>query len=145
MNNKFVGAALAAAIALAPTGPVIAKDRQYAVMNEDMGVPVFPHDITDRPYKIVAGIEAGVRKATIFSKEPSQKKIYHELWERGEKLEADAIVMASYGDSKISAFSWGRTGASGVAIRFLTDDEIAAGVQSDKAEDFDPEKHRVLK
>lgn len=135
-----------AAIALAGA-PAAAKDRErnYPVMNEDVGVPVFPHDIEDKPYVIVAGIEAGVRKATIFSKEPSQKKIYNELWERGKKLDADAIVLATYGDSKVSAFSWGRTGATGIAIRFLTEKEIADGVAAEKAANFDPGKHKQVK
>ncbi len=106
---------------------------------------MFPYDIEDKPYVIVAGIEAGVRKATIFSKEPSQEKIYKELWERGKKLDADAIVLAAYGDSKVSAFSWGRTGATGIAIRFLTDKEIADGVAAEKAASFDPSKHKQVK
>jgi len=135
-----------AAITLAGA-PAAAKDkeRSYPVMNEDVGVPVFPYDIEDKPYVIVAGIEAGVRKATIFSKEPSQEKIYKELWERGKKLGADAIVLAAYGDSKVSAFSWGRTGATGIAVRFLTEKEIADGVAAEKAADFDPKKHKQVK
>ncbi len=135
-----------AAFALA-SAPAMSKDKErtYPVMNEDVGVPVFPYDIEDKPYVIVAGIEAGVRKATIFSKEPSQEKIYKELWERGKKLNADAIVLAAYGDSKVSAFSWGRTGATGIAIRFLTAEEIASGTKSEKAAEFDPAKHKQVK
>lgn len=144
---KF-GTTLVAAIAAAilVSAPLAAKDKErvYPVMNEDLGVPVFPYDIEDKPYVIVAGVEAGIRKATIFSKEPSQKKIYGELWERGEKAGADAIVMAAYGDSKISAFSWGRTSATGVAIRFLTEKEIADGVKPEKAADFDAAKHKMI-
>jgi len=135
-----------AAIALTGT-PALAKDkeRSYPVMNEDVGVPVFPYDIENKPYVILAGIEAGVRKATIFSKEPSQEKIYKELWERGKKINADAIVLAAYGDSKVSAFSWGRTGATGIAIRFLTEEEIANGTKAEKASEFDPAKHKQIK
>ncbi len=134
------------AVASIALSPVSAKkeERVYPVMNEDVGVPVFPYDIEDKPYVIVAGIEAGVRKATIFSKEPSQKKIYNELWERAKKAGADAVVMAAYGDSKVSAFSWGRTGAKGIGIRFLTEKEIADGVKPEKAADFDPKKHKMI-
>ena len=141
---KFVAAAMAGAILMSVPAMGKDKERSYPVMNEDLGVPVFPYDIEGKPYVIVAGVEAGVRKATIFSKEPSQKKIYAELWERGEKAGADAIVMAAYGDSKISAFSWGRTSATGVAIRFLTEKEIADGVKPDKAAEFDPAKHKMI-
>lgn len=71
-------------------------------------------------------VRAGVRKATVFSKSPSQKKIYEELWERGKKLGADAVVKASYGDAKVSLMSWGQSNATGIAIKFLTAEEIEA-------------------
>lgn len=121
--------------------PAVAKkkDATHVMVNEEMGVPVFPYDITDKPYRIVGVVTAGVRKATIFSKEPSQQKIYNEIWERGEKLGADAVIGAKYGDSHITALSWGNTKAGGVAIKFLTAEEIAAGTKGDTLEGFDPE------
>lgn len=94
--------------------------KTYIVVNEDVGVPVFPNDITDRPYTVIGEVKAGVRKATIFSKEASQTKIYRELWERAEKLGADAVIKATYGDSRVTAFSWGKTPATGTAIKFTT-------------------------
>ena len=108
---KLLAAGSVAAMALST--PAIAKqnDVTHVMVNEEMGVPVFPHDITDKPYKIVGVVTAGVRKATIFSKEPSQKKIYAEIWERGEKLGADAVIGAKYGDSHVTALSWGNTKA----------------------------------
>jgi uncharacterized protein YbjQ (UPF0145 family) len=120
---------LAALLVAAPLVSVTAKEqaaKTYVVVNEDVGVPVFAYDITDRPYKVLGEVKAGVRKASVFSKEASQVKIYRNLWERGVKLGADAIVNAKYGDSHISAFSWGKTNATGTAIKFLTPAEIAA-------------------
>ena len=136
---KLLAAVSVAAMALST--PAIAKqnDVTHVMVNEEMGVPVFPHDITDKPYKIVGVVTAGVRKATIFSKEPSQKKIYAEIWERGEKLGADAVIGAKYGDSHVTALSWGNTKAGGVAIKFLTAEEIAAGAKGDTLEGFNPE------
>jgi uncharacterized protein YbjQ (UPF0145 family) len=100
--------------------PVVAKDapKAFVVVNESVGVPVFPGDISDRPYDVVGEVQAGVRKATIFSKEASQSKIYKELWERAEKLGADAVINAKYGDSHVTAMSWGKTNATGTAIKF---------------------------
>ena len=118
MMKRFAAPiALALVIAASPAG---AKDKTktYAIVNADVGVPVFPYDITDRPYDVIGEVKAGVRKATVFSKEASQKKIYEELWERAEKLNADAVVNAKYGDSHVSAVSWGKTNATGTAIRF---------------------------
>jgi uncharacterized protein YbjQ (UPF0145 family) len=112
-------AAMAAVFTMAAAQPVAAKDaKTYAIVNEAVGVPVFPHDLTDRPYKVLGEVKAGVRKATIFSKEASQEKIYRELWERAEKLGADAVVNAKYGDSHVTALSWGQTNATGTAVKF---------------------------
>lgn len=91
-----------------------------------MKVPVVAGDITDRPYRVIGEIETGVRKATIFSKDPSPEKVYRELWERGQKLGADAVVNAKFGDPRVTALSWGSRKATGQAIKFLTDEEIEA-------------------
>lgn len=134
MNKKLIAAAVLAASIGLPAASVNADNHdENIVMNDEVGVPVFPYDITDKPYKIVGPVKAGVRKATIFSKEPSQKKIYKEMWERGKKMGADAVVNASYGDSHVTAFSWGKTNALGFAVRFLTEEEIAAGETGDTA------------
>ncbi|ALJ11866.1 hypothetical protein [Sphingopyxis macrogoltabida] len=136
---KIVAAVAIAAAAISTPAMAKKKDVTYVMVNEEMGVPVFPYDITDKPYKIIGVVTAGVRKATIFSKEPSQQKIYNEIWERGEKLGADAVIGAKYGDSHVTALSWGNTKAGGVAIKFLTAEEIAAGTKGDTLEGFDPE------
>jgi len=131
LNRFSVVLAAGAVAALQPYSAV--ANEGAAIVNEDVGVPVFPYDLTDKPYKVVGPVQAGVRKATIFSKEPSQEKIYNELWERGEKMGADAIVNASYGDSEISAMSWGKTKARGIAVTFLSAEEIAAGAAGETA------------
>ena len=111
---------LFAALAVAVASPALAQPAPAVpLVNEDVGVPVFPYDITDRPYQVLGEVKAGVRKATVFSKSPSQEKIYKELWERAQKLGADAVVKAQYGDAHVSAFSWGKANATGVAVKFL--------------------------
>lgn len=133
MQKIWVVGAVLALTATVPVPVMAQKDSTFSVVNEDVGVPVFPYDITDRPYVVVEPIKAGVRKATIFSKEPSQEKIYKELWERAESVDADAVVNASYGDSHMTAFSWGKTNALGIAVRFLTAEEIASGKKGERA------------
>ncbi|MEH3157804.1 MAG: hypothetical protein PGN08_02105 [Sphingomonas taxi] len=49
-------------------------------------MPVFAGDITERPYRVIGEVKAGVRKATVFSKSSSEAKIYRELWERARKM-----------------------------------------------------------
>jgi uncharacterized protein YbjQ (UPF0145 family) len=114
---RILIAAALLATALSAT-PASAAERTFIVNNPDVGVPVFPNDITDRPYKVLGSVKAGVRKATLFSGEASQEKIYKELWERADKLGADAVVKATYGKSHVTAMSWGSTTAEGVAIKF---------------------------
>lgn len=91
-----------------------------------LGVPVVAGDITGRPYRVLGEVRASVRKATVFSRSPSQAHVYRELWERGERLGADAVINAQYGDAHITALSWGARTATGQAIKFLSDAEIAA-------------------
>jgi hypothetical protein len=69
--------------------------------------PVTDSDITDRPYRIVGEVRADVRKATIFSRAPSRAHVFRELWERAERLGADAVVNARSGGSRVTALSWG--------------------------------------
>jgi len=133
MRSKLLAAALVAGSLSLMATPSFADDHEFVVVNEEFGVPVFADDITDKPYKIVGPVSAGVRKATIFSKSPSQQKIYNEVWERGEKMGADAVVNVTYGDAEISLDSWGKTRALGFAIKFLTEEEIAAGVEAERA------------
>ncbi|UVO50154.1 hypothetical protein M0208_06330 [Sphingomonas sp. SUN019] len=114
----------AASAQTAPASTPVAPT-QTSLVNEDVGVPVFPYDITDRPYKVLGEVKAGVRKATMFSKSPSQEKIYRELWERGQKLGADAVIKANYGNAHVTAVSWGKTNATGTAIKFLAPGEVA--------------------
>lgn len=117
--KKFIVAASVVAASLALSQPAIAGEKkQFVIVNEDVGVPVFPYDLKDRPYEVLGEVKAGVRKATVFSKSPSQAKIYRELWERAEKLGADAVINANYGDAHVTAFSWGKANATGTAIRF---------------------------
>jgi hypothetical protein len=76
--KKLLIAASFTAVALA--SPANAGEKKtYVMVNEDVGVPVFPYDIKDRPYEVIGEVTAGVRKATAFSKSPSQAKIYREL------------------------------------------------------------------
>lgn len=121
MRAILIGSLAAASVLLSVSQSAYAGEhKQYVVVNEDVGVPVFPYDIKDRPYTVVGEVHAGVRKATVFSKSPSQAKIYRELWERAEKLGADAVINAAYGDAHMSAFSWGKANATGTAVKFTT-------------------------
>ncbi|OYU15911.1 MAG: hypothetical protein CFE37_03880 [Alphaproteobacteria bacterium PA4] len=116
MRNRLALTVLLAALSAATLAAE--PKRPFVIVNEAVGVPVFPHDFPDRPYDVLGEIKAGVRKASMFSAEPSQAKIYKELWERAEKLGADAVINARYGEPHMTLTSDGKTNATGTAIRF---------------------------
>lgn len=126
IRNQMKVTALAAALFVAVPSQSQNIDAQpgYADLAK-LPVPVVEGDIADRPYRIVAHIQAGVRRATVFSKDASREKVFRELWERGQKAGADAFVKAEFGEAKIRGLSWGSREARGVAVKFLTDAEIA--------------------
>ena len=116
---RVFGMVVAAALLACGAGGAVAKDkRAYIVVNDAVGVPVFAGDITDRRYRVIGEVTAGVRKATVFSKAASEAKVFRELWERADKMGADAVINARYGDSHVTAVSWGKTNATGTAIKF---------------------------
>lgn len=119
MKAMMVRAGVIAGLALL-SSPVLAADAPAptAAVNEDAGVPVYPYDITDRPYEVIGEVHANVRKATVFSKAPDQAKIYGVLWKDAKKMHADAVIKAHYGDPHVANFSWGSVEASGTAIHF---------------------------
>lgn len=127
MRKSFILATAALALGLAV--PAMAQNIEappgYAQVKA-MAVPVIEGDISDRPYRVIGHIQTGVRRATVFSKDSSREKIFRELWERGRKLGADAVIKAQYGVARIRALSWGSTDAQGLAIKFLSDAEITA-------------------
>lgn len=115
-RQALFGVVLASAIT---TGAVAKKDKKpFVVVNTEYGVPVFPNDLK-RKYVVLGEVKAGVRKATVFSKTSSPKKIYHELWERAEKMGADAVINAKYGNAHVTVMSWGQSNATGTAIKFV--------------------------
>jgi uncharacterized protein YbjQ (UPF0145 family) len=125
-----------AAATLVLAAPVVAQNvelmRGYANLIT-LNPPVTEADITDRPYRVIGRIETVVRKVTIFGKNPSREKVFRELWERGRKMGADAVIQARYvrqdfdaaANPILEGTSRGER-ASGVAVKFLTDAEIAA-------------------
>ena len=117
----------AAVLAQGPDSPPPAPVTYSQISN--LHPPVTAGDVSDRPYRVLGEVRASVRKATVFSRSPSQAHVYAELWERAERLGADAVVHARYGDAHVTALSWGARTATGQAVKFLTDAEIAARAQ----------------
>ena len=73
------------AAALAQQSAPDAEPTTYSAIR-NLDPPVTASDITDRPYRVLGEVRAEVRKATVFSRSPSQRHVYRELWERAERL-----------------------------------------------------------
>ncbi len=81
--------------------------------------PVTAGDIVDRPYRVIGPVRATVRKLFIFSSAPTEDRIHRELWERAERMGADAVIFAEYGSAETELGKVGAREASGRAIKFL--------------------------
>ncbi len=113
-------------------GQVAEPPKTYAAVMA-LEVPVTAGDISDRPYRVLAEVSKEVRRATLFSKDASDAKVFRELWEEAQEHGADAVIFAHMGEARVTALSWGSRKATGQAIKFLTDAEIAqrgAGTQN---------------
>ena len=116
---KITRMAFAAALLLGTTATAADKPaRTFVMVNEDVGLPVFPYDITDRPYTVLGTIRTHVRKNFVWSDDASQKKIYKELWERADRMGSDAVINARYDDPD-SGWLGSSVDASGTAIKFV--------------------------
>jgi hypothetical protein len=80
-------------------------------------VPVYEGSV-DRPFIVVGEIRDNLRKHFAFQANPTKEKIFEELWERGRKLNADAVINAKFGATKGTPFNHGRTPISGTAIKY---------------------------
>ena len=67
---------VASMLAFAAAQPAFAGEKKaFVVVNEEIGVPVFPYDFKDRPYEVLGEVKAGVRKATVIIDSTSQRRI----------------------------------------------------------------------
>lgn len=87
--------------------------------------PVTAGDIVDRPYRVIGPVRTTVRKLFIFNPAPTEDKIWRELWERAERMGADAVIFAEYGSAETELGKVGAREASGRAIKFLPAQQAA--------------------
>ena len=131
--------ALAAAISAASVaaqnvdGPPPVPHTTYAELRA-MSVPVTAADITDHPYKVIGKIKTNIRKATILSGPISDDKARRELWERGRKMGADAVINAVLAENNTYSTRMGLRLVTGDAVRFVDGPSAAveAGVPANK-------------
>lgn len=92
---------------------------------ENATIPVYNGDV-NRPYRVIGEIKDNLRKHFAFQADPTEQKVHAELWERGRKMGADAVIHARYGPTKGTMINLGRTPISGIAIKFLDGSEASA-------------------
>lgn len=107
-------------IFIAATGyPSIGQASELAASAENttISVPVYEGDVSRR-YVIIGKIDDNLRKHFAFQANPTKTKIYAEIWERGRKMGADAVINAQFGHTVGTLFNHGRTPISGTAIKY---------------------------
>lgn len=124
MRSSFWGLAIVLALPAAASAQNIDNENSYEFVMQQP-VPVIEGDVLNRPYRVIGHITASIRKATVFSRAAGHDKVFRELWERGQKLGADAVIHAQYGQASPSYWSAGAREVRGEAIKFLTPEEVA--------------------
>lgn len=79
--------------------------------------PVYETSV-DRPYVVLGEIKDNLRKPFAFLADPSKEKIFAELWERGKKMGAEAVIYARFGETRRTLFNHGLTPIAGTAIKY---------------------------
>lgn len=87
------------------------------VESSEITVPVYAGDI-EKAYRVIGVVNDNLRKHFAFQANPSKEKIYAEIWERGRKMGADAVINARFGETKRTLFNHGSTPISGTAIKY---------------------------
>ena len=93
---------------------------RQVVETPETPVPVFAGD-SDKAYRVIGVINDNLRKPFAFMANPTQEKIYAEIWERGRKMGADAVINARFGATKRTLFNHGSTPISGTAIKYTSE------------------------
>ena len=83
----------------------------------EFNFPVYEGEV-DRPYIVIGKIDDNLRKHFAFQADPTKERIYAEIWERAQKIKADAVIHAKYGETRRTLFDHGRTPISGTAIKY---------------------------
>ena len=104
-----------AATGHSPIGQTV--EPAVSVENAAASVPVYEGDVR-RPYVVIGKIDDNLRKHFAFQANPTKIKIYAEIWERGRKMGADAVINAKFGQTVGTLFNHGRTPISGTAIKY---------------------------
>lgn len=112
-------ARLSCLVAILPLHPANSANQHIDVAVET-AVPVFQGNVK-RPYVVIGHIKDNLRKPFAFMADPTKEKIYAEIWERGRKMGADAVINARYGETKRTLFNHGSTPISGTAIKYTNE------------------------
>jgi uncharacterized protein YbjQ (UPF0145 family) len=108
-------AAFALTLSLSAT-PCLAQE----VGNEDFtmenGVLVTSSDVLTCPYRLIQTVSVNV---TEDYGADARAKIFGKFRKAAQKLNADAVVLVTKGDTHMTAFAWNRREYTGKAIRYV--------------------------
>ena len=116
MNKHFRIGVVLMAFSLAGWSQLAAAESVTAE-RKTIDVPVYEGGVR-RSYIVIGQIKDNLRKHFAFQPAPTKAEIFAEIWERAEKMGADAVIDARFGPTKATLFDHGRTPISGTAIKF---------------------------
>jgi uncharacterized protein YbjQ (UPF0145 family) len=108
-------AAFALTISLSVT-PCLAQEVGNEDYTMEKGVLVTSADVLTCPYRLVQIVSANV---TEDYGADSRGKIFGKLRKEAQKIDADAVVLVTKGQTHMTAFAWNRREYTGKAIRYV--------------------------
>lgn len=99
-------------------GTPLTKSTEQADNAKVISLPVFEGEV-DRPYRVIGEIKDNLRKPFAFLPDPTKVSIFTEIWERGKKMGADAVIHARFGETRRTLFNHGKTPISGTEIKYI--------------------------
>ena len=94
--------------------------------------PVIEEDVTNKPYRVIGRVRKRMSGFSISGKSLDFSHIQKELWEIAQKMKADAVIKVQWGEERGSLWAINIYAARGLAIKFLSDAEIANLPNNDK-------------
>lgn len=83
----------------------------------EQGVFVSTGDIKNCPYRVVGSVSANMRMTLTYG--GSDEGALRKLGRKAAKMDADAVILATIGPERTTAFAWSSRAVTGRVIRFV--------------------------
>ncbi len=95
---------------------LVAQEVTATGANYADGILVTTKDIANCPYRVIGSVRVS---ASIEFSSTSEASLFAKIRKKGRSLGADAVVMVTISDLRMTAFSFGKRDAMGRAIQYI--------------------------